>query len=119
MLKLLSTLIPFIKELFFDHKDEANFMSARFNTKKWLMFASFIGMLILTFLETQRLLTLSLEIVELQDKHDTLIQKHTALEKSLVAHEREIELLKADNAKCLKRCGEEYPINHRTNRLKN
>ena len=118
MFKILSALIPFIKELFFDHKDEANFTSSRFNAKKWLSFALFIIALVLLMFETQRLFSLSLDYVHLQDQNKLLLKKQEEIQIALAKSEKELSMLQADIVTLEAQCTPDKRNIHLISRIK-
>lgn len=90
MYKILAALLPFIKELFFDRKEEMDFNSYRFNIKKWIGFAGFLVLLTYSITMSHRLFMLNEKFIDLKRKYRKLeIVEKTDLEA--------IELLKNKN----------------------
>ena len=77
MLKLLASLIPFIKELFFDRKEEMDFTSPSFNTKKWVQYILFLILIFLVMATSSRLIAITSKHVKLNEEFnkDELIVK--------------------------------------------
>ncbi len=89
MLKLIASLIPFIKEMFFDKKEEMDFTSPSFNPKKWIQYVSFIILFSLILFVGSRLIGITSKYVHLEqefakvektskeqkDKIDTLVEE--------------------------------------------
>lgn len=66
MLRLLSILSYFLKELIFDSKDEYDLMSSKFNMRKVAVFVVSIACVSLNVFLVHRTMTLASEIVELK-----------------------------------------------------
>lgn len=72
MYKILAALLPFIKELFFDRKEEMDFSSYRFNIKKWIMYAAFLACLVALISATGRLFSLTGKYIDLNRRFHKL-----------------------------------------------
>ena len=70
MLKLLASLIPFIKELFFDKKEEMDFTSPSFNTKKWIQYVLFLILIFLVMTTGSRLISITSKHVKLNKEFE-------------------------------------------------
>lgn len=68
MLKILTALIPFIRELFFDKKEEMDFKNPSFNAKKWLQFVLFVLLFTLVLFVGGRLVSITNSYMHLQAK---------------------------------------------------
>lgn len=94
MYKILAALLPFIKELFFNRKEEMDFTSYHFNVKRWIIYCIFLGSVVYSMTMTHRLFALNgkyldmkrryhkLEVVEKSDLEiiDTLRHKNEDLQ---------------------------------------
>lgn len=83
MLKILAVLLPFIKELFFDNKHESDFTSPHFNIKKFLMFVSWVLLLVSVVLLGSRLVLISANYVKLEKQLTIQLRVQEKLEKDL------------------------------------
>lgn len=81
MYKILAALLPFIKELFFDRKEEMDFNSYRFNIKKWIAYAAFLFLLTYSITISHRLFSLNGKFIEIKRRYHKLeIVEKTDLE---------------------------------------
>ena len=72
MFRILAALFPFIKELFFDKKDEMDFKSPYFNVKKWLQYVLFIISFTVILFTGGRLITITSKYIKLDKDHAVL-----------------------------------------------
>lgn len=91
MVKLLMTLMPFFKEIFFDKKEEMDFSSYRFNIKKWLRYVLFISFFFGTFFFGYKSVTLSKSIIDVKKR----------LKKLEIVEQNESEMIKTLQDKIL------------------
>lgn len=86
MYRLLAAFLPFIKELFFERKEEMDFSSYKFNAKKWLQYVLFLGLIVLAMFMGGRLLSLSSRMIVIKQNYhklEELERKDTEQIKSL------------------------------------
>lgn len=86
MYRLLSAFLPFIKELFFERKEEMDFSNYKFNVKKWLQYVLFLGLIVTTIFSGTRLFALTSKMIDVKKKYQTLEEvekKDTEIIKSL------------------------------------
>jgi hypothetical protein len=72
MIKIITTLIPFIKELVFGKKGEYDNDSLGTTLKKWFIFLLIVGSLTLNVVVVERLVKVSLSMVKVQHERDGL-----------------------------------------------
>lgn len=68
MFKIVSMLFPFLKELVFDSKEEYDFSSSKFNSRKFLVFVLLITLISSNVFLVTRLYKLASTNVELKEK---------------------------------------------------
>lgn len=67
MLKLISILFSFIKELVYDSKDEYNYMSPKFNVRKATIVVGIFLAFFVAYSSTKRVIVQSIYVVKLKD----------------------------------------------------
>lgn len=72
MYRLLSAFLPFIKELFFERKEEMDFSSYKFNIKKWIQYVLFLGLIVISIFMGNRLVTLSSKVIDMRKSYHKL-----------------------------------------------
>lgn len=104
MFKIIAMLLPFIKELFFDKKEEADFSSPYFNVKKWLMYVGFVFLCFISFFSTQRLVMLSKDHIKLTQELETLSKEHTVAKNHLLLTENDKDHVKQSLSELRAKC---------------
>lgn len=102
MFRILAALFPFIKELFFDKKDEMDFKSPYFNVKKWLQYVLFIISFTIILFTGGRLITITSKYIKLEKEYQS-VKTELAIVKSqyegtsrdFESCKREVEFYKA------------------------
>lgn len=93
MLKLIASLIPFIKELFFDSKEEMDITHSSFNPKKWIQYISFIILFSLLLFTGGRLVGITNKFIKLEKEHEALLKVNDEQKNKIDNLENENEVL--------------------------
>jgi hypothetical protein len=102
--KLIMLAIPFIKELFFDRKEEADFNSPHFNMAKWLRFVGFVSSFFLAVFATKRLIGLSAEHISLTNSHSEIKIEVDKKQVKIMELTEKIKEIEEEKAKIEKNC---------------
>lgn len=72
MYKFIIALLPFVKELFFDRKEEMEFTNYLFNIKKWIIYVLFLTCVVLLITAIGRLLSITSQYIEISKRYHKL-----------------------------------------------
>ena len=96
LLRIISSFIPFIKELFFNTPEEADFDSSKFDSKKWVQFALFTFLLMVLGLSGERLYDVSVKYVHLEKQYAVLKKQHDSDTKLIATYKATAERLQVE-----------------------
>lgn len=81
MFKYLIPILPFLKELFIEKKEELEFNSPYFNIKKWLQIALVLVSMGIALTVTDRLIRLTMKYLALQKDYNEILNKLDTLKR--------------------------------------
>lgn len=104
MFKMILSFIPFLKELFFDNKEEMDFKSPNFNVKKWLRFALQVVTLLFCAFIVTRLYIVMTKYIKLQKQYTTMTATCEYVSKKNIELQTEIKVLQAERDHLIYQC---------------
>ena len=104
MYKILAALLPFIRELFFNRKEEMDFNSYRFNAKKWIIYLVFLFTIVYSITISHRLFSLNGKFIEITRRfHKLEVAEKNDLDMIDTLRSKN-ENLQDENTKLMQKC---------------